>query len=141
MERRYAPYIKWFGTAFSKLHNAPHLMSIFDQILRAENWRAREQHLSAAYLVLAELHNALGVTPPVAGEITPFFNRPYLVPHSGRFVDALHAAITTPPPLPKNVGGINQFIDNTDILEDVHLCRALAGLYSDAGTPVAERNS
>ena len=116
-------------------------MPIFDEVLRAPDWRERERHLSSAYLIMADLHNALHVTPSIAGEITPFFDRPYLVPHAGRFVDALRAAIDSKLPFPKNVGGINQFIDNTDVLDDIGRCRTLASIYgelnSSAGTSVA----
>jgi len=46
MERQYAPYIKWFGTAFSKLKSAKTLIPIFNEILNASTWQERQEHLA-----------------------------------------------------------------------------------------------
>src|SRR4051812_29081596 len=61
MERKYAPYPKWFGSAFSRLECAPVLAAIFDGVLSTGSWREREGHLSEAYRVVAEMHNGLGI--------------------------------------------------------------------------------
>ena len=37
MERKYAPYTKWFGTAFSRLECAPELGPIFRDVLSSED--------------------------------------------------------------------------------------------------------
>jgi hypothetical protein len=41
LERRYAPYSKWFGTAFAALECAPLLTPLFRRTLRAESWPER----------------------------------------------------------------------------------------------------
>ncbi|MBZ0288211.1 MAG: DUF4037 domain-containing protein, partial [Anaerolineae bacterium] len=64
MERQYAPYSKWFGTAFSKLAAAEKLNQPLRWALLAQNWRERELYLSEAYETLAALHNALNITAP-----------------------------------------------------------------------------
>ena len=53
MERRYAPYTKWFGTAFSRLDAAPVLIPSLQGVLRAGTWQERERHLCAAYEAVA----------------------------------------------------------------------------------------
>jgi hypothetical protein len=133
IERQYAPYSKWFGTAFARLNCATALAPIFERALNGADWREREQHLSAAYLILARMHNALGVTEPVEPQVSPFFDRPYLVPHSSRFVEALHGAIQSEAVkvLPPYVGAIGQFVDSTDVLESPVRCRHLAVIYAD----------
>ena len=131
IERRHAPYIKWFGTAFARLSCAPRLMPIFQDITQAKGWKQREEHLCRAWLILQELHNGLKVTPPIEVRIGQFWGRPYRVPHSGRFAEALHEAITSPTvrAFPKHVGSIDQFSDNIDVLEDARRCRALSTLF------------
>src|SRR6476659_6188055 len=42
IERRYAPYAKWFGTAFSQLRIADRLSAPLDEALHAGTWRQRE---------------------------------------------------------------------------------------------------
>ena len=45
MERQYAPYAKWFGTAFARLDCAARLLPLFEGVLRAETWQATLQQL------------------------------------------------------------------------------------------------
>ena len=132
MERQYAPYFKWFGSAFARLRCASALAPTFASVLSSRTWREREAHFSTAYLTAAQLHNGLGLTPPIEPELKPFYDRPYLVPHSGRFVEALHEAIQseTVKSLPRYVGAIGQFVDSTDVLESIEWCRRLAAIYS-----------
>lgn len=42
MERQYAPYSKWFGTAFARLACANDLGPIFQQVMEAATWLERE---------------------------------------------------------------------------------------------------
>lgn len=55
LERQYAPYMKWFGTAFSQLNCADKLMPIPASVLRASCWQEREQYLSLAYEIVAAM--------------------------------------------------------------------------------------
>jgi hypothetical protein len=117
MERRYWPYTKWFGTAFARLSCAdrvgPHLVAA----LAASDWRGREAALSGVYSAVAEMHNALGLTAPIEATVSCFHTQPYLVIHSGRFVDALRERIVDP--FLREVawtGSVDQFADSTDVL-------------------------
>jgi len=127
MAREYAPYTKWFGTAFQQLPIAPKLTPLFTQILESREWKTREEHLSEAYLVMSKAHNDLGVTPVIPPEISNFHGRPFHVPHSGRFVNALLDQIADPQVknLAPRVGSINQISDSTDILENPKACRLI----------------
>ena len=120
MERTYAPYSKWFGTAFSRLACGPVLVPVFRRVLQADDWKSREEPLSAAYALLAQMHNRLGVTEPLSTDMTFFYDRPYRVLNSERFVAALRDAVTDPAVrrLPPHFGSINQITDSTDILND-----------------------
>jgi len=127
MERQYAPYIKWFGAAFRQLAAAEVLTPLLTAVLRAAAWPEREAHLSAAYEYLAGRHNALGVTPPLPARVSPFYQRPFQVIHADRFAAALRDAIVDEAvrALPEGVGGIDQWVDSTDVLGNPALFRTL----------------
>jgi hypothetical protein len=133
IERMYIPYIKWFGTAFARLACAAELGPILDRVLRAEDWKEREQHLSLAYAAVARMHNALAITEPLPTEVETFFDRPYLVIQSGRFVDAIQAAMTDEDVmrLPLYLGAVEQFVDSTDVLERNRRIARLRTMYKE----------
>jgi hypothetical protein len=118
MERRYAPYIKWFGSAFAQLDCAGELVPVFLRVMAAVSWQERQDHLTIAYEFLAGMHNGLDVTPPLTPLVSRYHNRPFLVIHADRFVDALRAGITDPDvlALPEHLGSVDQFVDSTDAL-------------------------
>ncbi len=116
MERQYAPYIKWFGIAFGKLTCAPDMSPLFQKILAASSWEARQALLTQTYEKAAALHNSLGITEPLPTKVSRFHKRPFLVIQADRFVDALGAEIKNPEilALPEHLGAYDQFIDFTD---------------------------
>ena len=65
------------------------------------------------------MHNALGITDSLATEVSQFHNRPFLVIHADRFVDAIRAVIKSEEvlALPEHLGSVDQFIDSTDALK------------------------
>lgn len=131
MERTYAPYSKWFGTAFARLRCAAQLTPIFTAITGATSWQERQEHFSQAYAVAASLHNGLGITPPLPTRVSLFHTRPYLVIHGERFAAAIRDAIQSPEvrDLPQHIGAIDQFVDSTDILSYTEASARLKDLY------------
>jgi hypothetical protein len=134
MEKQYAPYPKWFGTAFARLQCAAELAPVLTWVLEADDWKARERHLASAYEYVARLHNRLGITEPLGTKVTNFFGRPFLVMHLGaRQAEAIKAQITDPDV--KRIadrgliGSIDQFSDNTDMLSDTRWRATLRRLY------------
>ncbi|MGB3713181.1 MAG: DUF4037 domain-containing protein [Candidatus Promineifilaceae bacterium] len=119
MEKEYAPYSKWLGTAFSDLECALILRRMFEKIWTSIDWEQRQSALSNVYEDLARRHNQLGTTPPQPTLVSSFHGRPYVVIHADRFVDALLEAIADQrvKDLPRHLGGIDQFVDSTDVLE------------------------
>ncbi|TDD26061.1 DUF4037 domain-containing protein [Kribbella turkmenica] len=95
MERQYAPYSKWFGTAFSQLSCAGELTPLFSKVLHTDSWQDREEALMAAYTGVAELHNRLAITEPVTIGVERMCDRPFKVVW-GDFPGALLAAIRDP---------------------------------------------
>jgi hypothetical protein len=131
MESTYAPYAKWFGTAFSRLECAPLLSPILNRVLSAQSWQEREEHLSEAYRVVGEKHNTLGVTEKLETEVSQYHTRPYMVIHGDRFVEAIRRQIQTEEVrnLDTAIGSVNQFAESSDALEDPQLGRKLKVLY------------
>jgi len=125
LERQYAPYEKWFGSAFAQLSLGPILTPLLDRARFAREWREREAAIVDAVQTLAHTQNDLGVVGPVDPAPRPYFNRPFQVLFAERFSDALIDAISDPGVLamPRHLGGIDQYIDSTDGREwiDLHL--------------------
>jgi hypothetical protein len=134
MEKQYAPYPKWFGTAFSLLKCAPELSPVFTEILSAKSWREREKFLVKAYEFVARMHNSLEITEPLPTKADYFFGRPFLVIHlHGDFAGAISQKITDPQIKRltgrRLIGSVNQFSDSTDILSDAKWRPVLRKLY------------
>jgi hypothetical protein len=133
MERRYAPYPKWFGTAFGRLRCASEVAPHLERALAAQNWPEREAGLCAAYTRLAAMHNALGLTAPLSGGTESFFGRPFQVIYGGRFAAALRDRIADPEvgriAARRPIGGIDQWSDSTDMRADAGWRTALRALY------------
>ena len=138
MERQYAPYAKWFGTAFSQLDSAAQLTDSLLAVQRAHTWQERDRWLSEAYHVAAAHHNQLALTESMPERTRAFFGRPFPVIALHGFADALLRSISDP-----NVaqlaqrrpnGSIDQFSDSTDLLEATELRPSLRALYTPALT-------
>jgi len=125
LERRYAPYPKWFGTGFARLPIAKTLTPHLDAALRAEAWKERGEALAAAYLGLAEWQKAHDIAPfePIIG---PYFDRPFVTINTDDAVASAMAAIVDPSlaALPV-VGAIDQVSDLTPLLTNPEKTRAI----------------
>jgi hypothetical protein len=133
MERQYAPYIKWLGTAFRSLDCGEVLTPILTSALGAATWQERERHLSVAYERVAHMHNDLGMTEPLATAVSQFHSRPFLVPHADRFAEALLAMVESQEvrALPAYLGGIDQYVDSTDALTGPQRIAKLKAMYQE----------
>jgi hypothetical protein len=133
MERTYAPYPKWFGTAFMRLDCAAALSPHLRAALSAETWRERERHLADAYRVVAEKHNSLGLTEPLPTEPRDFFGRPFKVIELHGFASSLLARIEDERvrrvAARRPIGSVDQFSDSTDLLQHSSWRATLRKLY------------
>lgn len=137
MERRYAPYSKWLGSAFAALPCAGMVGPALRGALAARTWSQREVELARAYVEVAKLHNDLRLTPALAPTTRPYYDRPFSVIDATRFVAALRDSIPDPEvrELPL-VGSVDQFVDSTDVLAAPHLARAVAaGVFGRSPPP------
>jgi hypothetical protein len=131
MEREYAPYSKWFGTAFSNLKIAGKLGPVLRDALLAADWKSRERALAKAYSIVARAHNALKITGTLPVKASKYFGRPYMVIHGDAFAEAIFSEIKDPEVkrIKAKIGSVDQFTDSTDVAENVALCRKLGIAY------------
>ncbi len=133
MEKQYAPYPKWFGSAFQKLACAPALTPLLRRAQLAGAWQERETALCEAYSLLAKMHNALGLTDPLPEQVGNFHGRPFRVLNAGNFAEAIKGKISDPEVkriADKGlIGSLDQFSDNTDLRSHPNWRPAIRKLY------------
>jgi hypothetical protein len=129
-QRRYAPYSKWLGTAFSRLAGAPELAPVLRTALGAPAYREREEALVTAYEHLGRAQNALALHEPVDATARDYHTRPFRVLHADRFADALVATVDDPvlSALPQ-VGSVDQWVDSSDVLSEPEHASELRSFY------------
>lgn len=127
LHRRYPPYGKWLGTAFTQVPCAKRLAPVLTAAVAATDRHDREHYLAAAYEGVAALHNESGLTEPVDTRTRKFHDRPFRVLHAERFATALITTISDPVlrDLPLT-GAIDQFVDSIDALGDRALTQLMA---------------
>ncbi len=130
MEKRYAPYSKWLGTAYKELETAPELLPLLETVLTAGTWSERDELLARVYTVMAERHNTLGLTEVLETHTQNFFNRPFHVLYAERFASALVSQIENPElrsiPL---IGSVTQLTDSVALYDDISLGKKMRNLY------------
>lgn len=84
----YAPYSKWFGTAFDRLDMDGDTKAAVLAPLSAKTLEEREDRLAAAQSAVAELHNHSGVTEPIPYKIESYFGRDIKVIYAEKFAQA-----------------------------------------------------
>lgn len=84
----YAPYSKWFGTAFQRLELDGRIKVAIAAAVQAKDLTERENRLVEAQALVAGLHNASGLTEKVDCRIGPYFERNIKVIWANRFADA-----------------------------------------------------
>ena len=134
LERRYAPYSKWLGTAFARLPHRDDLPRHLAAATHASSASERAAGLAGAWSALADRHDGAGLTAPVDASLRDHHGRPARVLLADRFADACLATVQEPAlrALPL-IGSVDQVVDSTDVLQSPAACRSLAGLYAPLG--------
>ena len=133
IEKQYAPYFKWFGSAFQRLKCASTLSPILRKVLVAQAWQDREEALCDAFRFIARLHNSLDITEALPEEPSNLEKRPYKAIHGGVFAEAILKKITDPDvksvaSLPL-IGGIDQWCDNSDLRYHIYRRKTQCAFY------------
>jgi hypothetical protein len=131
MEKQYSTYNKWFGSAFKKLSIAEKLQPIFENCITSPTWQDQENLLCKAYSIIAQKHNSLKITEELDINTRNYFDRPYKVLFTPRFIDAIDEIMRDKyPKLPNNyIGSVNQFSDIPDVYDNSKITKKLKSLY------------
>lgn len=129
-EKRFAPYAKWFGTAFQELFVYSALEPMLARALHAHDREERELAIARAQAIMIEFHNETGLTPPIDASIHPYFNRDIKVVSSDAVADALHGliadkALKSLPP----IGALSAVGNLTALCENAAYLPRLRALY------------
>ncbi len=126
----YAPYSKWLGTAFARLHDADAVVPSMERALAADTHETRESALVEIYEATARRHNDASLTATVDPTVRGYHDRPYRVLMSQRFVDACLGTISDPRLTTlRLVGGVDQIVDSTDVLQYPEYAARLRSFY------------
>jgi len=132
IERRYAPYPKWFGTAFSRLACASDLAPLLEQVLVAQSWQTRESALVEACRFMAELQIQRGVPGAVVPTMGSLNDRPYRFVDTLKIFDAIRAAIEDDDlRLLPEFGAADQFLSSNFVLAVPAYASAATGALLD----------
>lgn len=129
--RRYAPYQKWFGTAFSRLDDPEGLGRHLRSALSGTTLRECEDALGETYQILASRFNALAPDLDVDVSLRDFHGRPARILGADRFAEAALARVTDPrlQGLPL-IGSIDQAVESVELLTSPAMCRELMVLWN-----------
>ena len=87
--KKYAPYSKWFGTAFSALPINNELKDAILKAVTAYDIETRENEIVRAQKLTADLHNDAGITKLVDIKITDYYDRDIKVIFTDKIADAI----------------------------------------------------
>lgn len=125
LERRYAPYAKWFGTGFARLPASEKLKPTLSRVLSANYWGERESALAEAYLMVSQVQKSLNIAP-FDGKIGPYHERGFLTINVEAAVEAaLNQISDTALKARFPFGGIDQLSDATPVLERAAVAQRL----------------
>lgn len=84
----YAPYSKWFGTAFKRLNIDKRIEQTIRAALTANTLTERENKIVDAQALVADMHNSSGLTDVVDYRVEDYFGRDIKVIFADKFVQA-----------------------------------------------------
>lgn len=127
---RYAPYSKWFGTAFAGLPIPEAIGEEIRLLMAAGNAKEREEHLVRAQCLVAGLHNHVGFSSPLDIQVRSYYGRDIQVLFADEFAQQiardLKGSDLEGVPL---FGGISQVANLTCLWEGTGHQAAFCGLY------------
>lgn len=127
----YAPYSKWFSKGFE-------LLAVDGEIeaaIRAAACGNSAEAIARAQALIADMHNASGITPPFEVRIQNYFNREIPVIFAGRLADMIREKITDERlknfPL---IGSLSQIGNFVTLADDPKYLPNVLSLYNPAST-------
>jgi hypothetical protein len=129
VHRRWAPYEKWLGTAVRALPDGAALAGFLTAATSAPGRAEREEAMAAAAEIILDVQRDRSVPVPRPA-FTQFWNRPYPQVNPS-VLRGLRAGIKDPDltRLPDDVGAIDQWVGDVEVLARPERRMALAAAY------------
>lgn len=129
----YAPYSKWFGTAFDRLPVDGAVKAAIRAAVAANTVEEREEQLVRAQYLVARMHNASGLTRPLDVEIVLYFGRDIRVIYADRIAEAVTETLrgTALEGVPL-MGSLSQVGGLSTVSDDVACFPRIRRLYENA---------
>jgi len=115
-KNKYAPYSKWFGTAFKRL-SLDNIHGEITAALSANTIAEREDHILNAQILVVELHNSCNITEPFEIKVDDY-GRDAKILHTGNFAAIVREKITNPKLKNSHLIGSMSQIGNLEYLWD-----------------------
>jgi hypothetical protein len=129
--KTYAPYSKWFGTAFSHLPIDQKIGETIRNAITAANIEDRESNIIKAQKMFADIHNKSGITECVDVKIQSYFCRNIKVIFADKIADAVMKKLSgTPLECYPRIGTLSAVGNFTSIFDDPERRDAIKGLYT-----------
>jgi len=87
--KKYAPYSKWFGKAFSELPVSDELKDALLKAVTAADIDTRENEIVRAQKLTADIHNEARITDPISVGVTNYFERDIKVIFTDKIASAV----------------------------------------------------
>ena len=113
LDRRWAPYSKWFGSVLATLPTGAAIAPSLNGTLEATTWEAREAHIAEAIETLAVRQRALALPTPDRA-VHPFHDRPFRT--LGPFTDELLTSLGADFQELGAIGTVEQWSDSVPAL-------------------------
>ena len=150
MEKRYAPYSKWLGTAFMKLNCYEEIHVLLRDLLKAKAYSERDELFARLYERLVKMHNALHITENMEEKTRTYSGwhllregveslaidderntRPFQVVFADRIRQAIWEKISNESLLSigHTFGSVNQFlVESCDAMQSVEFSRKIGNV-------------
>lgn len=129
-KEKFAPYSKWFGTAFDRLDVDDQIKQAISAALSANHLADREKRLVEAQAFVADLHNASGLTKSVSYQIESYFGRDIRVIYADKFAEAtVRELVGTAFENVPLIGSLSQVGGISSIVDDQKFYRQIMGFY------------
>lgn len=122
----YAPYSKWFGTAFNCLDVDKKIKRTIQAALSANNLTDRENKIVEVQAMVADMHNSSGLTDFVKYQIESYFGRDIKVIFADKFAEATSEKLrdTALENIPligtlSQIGGLSSFADEKEFYPQI----------------------
>ena len=132
---KYAPYSKWFGTAFLQLPIGESIRRAITISLETTDITERENHIVTAQKLMVDLHNKSNITEFIDVQIQSYYERNIKVIFAEKISNAvmkkLAGTVFERFPLIGTLSGVPNF---TNIFDDPSRCANIKMLYRDKCT-------